>query len=243
MALEQHEGMIRQLKEEGKTYDEISNKLLAEGVIRGASVANLKKFCKEKGLVDSRWGKVSQEELQSAVWDATGEGARNLNPVPYRAEYFGEKLHMDQNEKLVMFGVTHAMAIDGYSGKLVGHSTMPVKNNLVIYEEVYRKAVLGHGLWDQVRTDRGREFYLCQYVQEKLAGQRYCTARPSFLQTPSTLNHRIERLWSEVNTRVNFPIKACLQSLTDQGAINMEDDVVKFCTSQLACQVASVGLT
>ncbi|XP_041960405.1 uncharacterized protein LOC121718985 isoform X2 [Alosa sapidissima] len=170
-------------------------------------------------------------------------GARNLNPVPYRAEYFGEKLHMDQNEKLVMFGVTHAMAIDGYSGKLVGHSTMPVKNNLVIYEEVYRKAVLGHGLWDQVRTDRGREFYLCQYVQEKLAGQRYCTARPSFLQTPSTLNHRIERLWSEVNTRVNFPIKACLQSLTDQGAINMEDDVVKFCTSQLACQVASVGLT
>ena len=37
-----------------------------------------------------------------------------------------------------MFGVTHVVAIDGYSGKLVGHSTMPIKNNLTIYEEVYR---------------------------------------------------------------------------------------------------------
>ncbi|KAK5869292.1 hypothetical protein PBY51_024022 [Eleginops maclovinus] len=28
------------------------------------------------------------------------EGARNLNPVPYHADYTGHKLHMDQNEKL-----------------------------------------------------------------------------------------------------------------------------------------------
>ena len=33
--------------------------------------------------------------------------ARQLNPVPYRADYFGHKLHIDQNEKLVMYGVTH----------------------------------------------------------------------------------------------------------------------------------------
>uniref|UniRef100_A0A1A8QU98 Si:ch211-227p7.1 n=2 Tax=Nothobranchius rachovii TaxID=451742 RepID=A0A1A8QU98_9TELE len=66
------------------------------------------------------------------------QGARNLNPVPYNAEYMGHKLHVDQNEKLVMFGVTHVMAIDGFSKKVVGHSTMPIKNNLIIYEEVYR---------------------------------------------------------------------------------------------------------
>lgn len=48
---------------------------------------------------------------------------------------------MDQNEKLVMFGVTHVLAIDGYSGKLVAHSTMAIKNNLKIYEEVYRYSV------------------------------------------------------------------------------------------------------
>ena len=27
----------------------------------------------------------------------------STNPVSYRSEYFGEKLHIDQNEKLVMF--------------------------------------------------------------------------------------------------------------------------------------------
>lgn len=50
----------------------------------------------------------------------------------------GHKLHLDQNEKLVMFGVTHVLAVDGYSSKIIANATMPVKNNLVIYEEVYR---------------------------------------------------------------------------------------------------------
>ena len=61
-----------------------------------------------------------------------------LNPIPYYAEYFGHKLHMDQNEKLVMFGVTHICAIDGYSGRIVAFITMPVKNDVEIYEEIYR---------------------------------------------------------------------------------------------------------
>ena len=39
---------------------------------------------------------------------------RQLNPQPYHASYFGDKLHIDQNEKMVMYGVTHACAIDGY---------------------------------------------------------------------------------------------------------------------------------
>ena len=63
---------------------------------------------------------------------------QSLNPRPYRATYFGEKLHIDQNEKLVMFGVTHVCAIDGYSGKIVGFVSMPVKNNAEIYENLFR---------------------------------------------------------------------------------------------------------
>ena len=50
--------------------------------------------------------------------------ARQLNPHPYTANY----LHIDQNEKLVMYGVTHAMAIDGYSRKIISFITMPIKN-------------------------------------------------------------------------------------------------------------------
>lgn len=63
---------------------------------------------------------------------------RLLNPTPYYAEYFGHKLHVDQNEKLVRFGVTHVAASDGYSNKLLGIVSMPVKNNMIIFEELYR---------------------------------------------------------------------------------------------------------
>lgn len=66
------------------------------------------------------------------------QARRAINPIPYRADYFGHKLHMDQNEKLVMYGVTHVAAIDGHSRFVVATSTMPVKNNLTIYREIYR---------------------------------------------------------------------------------------------------------
>ncbi len=61
-----------------------------------------------------------------------------MNPVPYYAEYFGHKMHIDQNEKLIRYGVTHVAASDGYSGKLLGIVSMPVKNNLLIYSELFR---------------------------------------------------------------------------------------------------------
>ena len=63
--------------------------------------------------------------------------ARNINPIPYHADYFGHKLHIDQNEKLVMFGVTHICGIDGYSGKIVGFVTMPIKNCVEIYANFF----------------------------------------------------------------------------------------------------------
>ncbi|KAK3751422.1 hypothetical protein QZH41_018769 [Actinostola sp. cb2023] len=44
----------------------------------------------------------------------------------------------DQNEKLVMYGVVHVCAVDGYSGMIVSHALMPVKNNLLIYDHIYR---------------------------------------------------------------------------------------------------------
>ncbi|KAK0139801.1 hypothetical protein N1851_023290 [Merluccius polli] len=168
--------------------------------------------------------------------------SRNLNPVPYNADYLGHKIHVDQNEKLVMFGVTHVMAIDIYSKKVVGHCTMPIKNNVTIYEEVYRPAVIRYGMWDQVRVDCGREFYLTLYVQEKMAAYRHNENRLPYLQTPSTRNHVIERMWVEINDRVNYPIKTALVQMTDQEELDMEDNLTKFCVSTLSLQVARIGM-
>ena len=61
-----------------------------------------------------------------------------VNPIPYRADYFGHKLHIDQNEKLVMYEVTRVAAIDGHSRFVVAGTTMPVKNNLTIHREIYK---------------------------------------------------------------------------------------------------------
>ena len=59
------------------------------------------------------------------------QGVWNLNPIPFYDEYVGHKFHLDHNKKMVMFGVIHVMAVDGLSGKMVGHATMPIKNNKV----------------------------------------------------------------------------------------------------------------
>ena len=63
---------------------------------------------------------------------------RKTNPIPYCADYFGHKLYMDQNEKLMVYGVTHVLAIAGHSHSIAAFSTMPIKNNAKCYDEVYR---------------------------------------------------------------------------------------------------------
>ena len=90
-----------------------------------------------KGLLDSKGVFVADKKLARSLQrvDPEGyEGRRHnildrTNPVPYYASGFGHKLHLDQNEKLVMFGLTHVIAVDGYSGLIVTHTIMPIKTS------------------------------------------------------------------------------------------------------------------
>ena len=82
-------------------------------------------------------------DFPSFVSGAGGSSPLNVNPFnpkQYKADHFGQKLHVDQNEKLVMYGAVHVCARDGYSGMIVGFCTMPVKNNITIYDNLYRYA-------------------------------------------------------------------------------------------------------
>lgn len=58
-----------------------------------------------------------------------------------------------------------------------------------------------------------------------------------------TQNHTIERIWLEVNRRVNYPLKAVLVEMTDSGQLLMDDPVHQYCTSWFSIQVANVGVS
>ena len=97
-------------------------------------------FLASKGIrcSEQRVGESLQRVSPSQHASRRSLAHRRMNPVPYNADYFGQKLHVDQNEKLVMYGVTHCCAIDGYSGKIVGFVTTPIKNNIEIYEHLFK---------------------------------------------------------------------------------------------------------
>jgi len=204
-----------------------------------------------KGYLDFQHNvKVSQRRVGQALHKVAPhyqtrrqtDTARLLNPIPYRADYFGHKLHIDQNEKLVMYGATHVIGIDGHSRFIVACKTMPIKNNKIIYEHIYCEAIKSHGLFDQIRVDHGKEFYLMLGMQEQLANYHQNQSMLCHRQTQSKKNLPIERFWKEVNTRVNYPIKTALVHLDNSNVINLDDELHKYCISWLTCIVSSYGI-
>ena len=96
----------------------------------------MKGFLKSKGMDagDRRVGKVLSAVSPMYQMARCANVQRNINSVPYKADYFKYKVHIDQNEKvqLAIYGLTHVCASDGCNGKLVPFASMPVKNNSVI---------------------------------------------------------------------------------------------------------------
>lgn len=83
---------------------------------------------------------------------------------------------------------------------------------------------------------------LILFIQELLKGKRYNQERPAHFKTTSKKNLAIERIWPEVNARVNYPIKRILVELEENGSIDIDNDYIAYCVSWFACEVAKVGM-
>ena len=74
--------------------------------------------------------------------------------------------------------------------------------------------------------DHGQEFCLCLFVQELLKEYRFDKRRMPWRQTQSTQNYVAERMWPEINQRINYPIKRVLVALQAREAFDFDDAVL-----------------
>ena len=54
-------------------------------------------------------------------------------------------------------------------------------------------------------------------------------------------NHPVERMWVEINGRVNYPLKNILIKMEEEGIIDMDSPVDRYCVSQFTIHVANAG--
>ena len=109
-----------------------------------------------------------------------------------------------------MFGVTHVLAIDGYSGKIVSLISMP-KKTAVLYINTYfgklsllfigsvihmiyfthfliliSELLCTFGIWDQIHVDHGTEWAVMLFMQKALSCYRNDRTVTPYVQTSST---------------------------------------------------------
>lgn len=160
------------------------------------------------------------------------------NPIPYTARYFGHKLHIDQNEKLVMHGMCHICAIDGYSSKIIRHCVFPAKNCVDIYADFYIPMLLEYGMRATLRVDHSTEWNLMLSVQDYLKTHRPEIDRKPYIQSKSSENLKIERYWVGVNQKVNYPIKLLLNEMASDSEFDLDSNFEKTSVSYFVCNVA-----
>ena len=64
------------------------------------------------------------------------------------------------------------------------------------------------------------------------------------LQSLSCQNHRAERIWPEINQRINYPFKCALidNIMENREKLNMGDDVTRLCVSWVTIRVMQSGI-
>ena len=89
--------------------------------------------------------------------------------------------------------------------------------------------------------DKGKEWVLLLFVQELLAGYRYNQDRPAHFKSASTENYTIERIWPEVNSRINYPITNILVDLEEREVFDLTDESIEMLCVPIHMQSSLFG--
>jgi hypothetical protein len=98
------------------------------------------------------------------------------------------------------------------------------------------------GMWDQIQTDHGREFFLMHFVQEQLKENRFDTSRTPSVTTSSRQNRVFERVWHEINQRVIYRLKELLVDLYQRSLIDCDLPIDKFLIGYCVRGLVTIGV-
>lgn len=84
-----------------------------------------------------RISEASRRVAPHAFQARTFDTLQRTNPIPYFAPYFGYKGGFAPT-----FGMTRVYLIDGCSRFILGAVTMPIKNPILIYEDLFRPSLM-----------------------------------------------------------------------------------------------------
>src|SRR4051812_38860871 len=107
---------------------------------------------------------------------------------------------------------------------------------------MFRPALTTHGLWDNLRCDKGSENVLACFVQTILAPLRQDTSRAAVTTVKSTRNTVVERMWVEVNDRVSKPMKRHLTQMVNDEVIDPHNQLHCFAVSTISIKVANIRI-
>jgi hypothetical protein len=125
-------------------------------------------------------------------------------------------LHIDFHDKLKHWGMYIHGAIDGHTRFCVWLFLTTTHKSYVVYE-IYRNAVMTHGLPNSLRSDKGKECVLTAFAQLAHGGQ-HMTGR-------SVHNTPIEGFWNHVIKNVVCKYKELFLDMEQQGLLNTEDEL------------------
>ena len=75
------------------------------------------------------------------------------------------------------------------------------------------------------------------FAQQHLAQHRQWQDRHPVLQSTSRQNHGMERLWPEINQRINYPVKRVLVQMEGNDELDMTNSTTKFCVSWVTIHI------